>query len=165
MKKDSDKPDPPSHACRSIVVSCMDFRLSDHLTLWMLKNCPGGFDRVAIAGSVVAAAAALAGAYFLYGAKEGPTRRKKIKAWVLKMKADLLEEMENMKDLNEEVYHRAVEAVARNYEKVKDATPEEIASVVRELDHYLVAGSAAPWSPNTPAPATRSPSAAPTCAT
>jgi len=40
------------HSCQAIVVSCMDFRLSDHLTLWMLKNCPGGFDRVAIAGSV-----------------------------------------------------------------------------------------------------------------
>lgn len=90
----------------------------------------------AIAGGVVAAAAALAGAYFLYGTKEGPARRKKIKAWMLKMKADVLEEMENLKDLNEEVYHRAVEAVARNYEKVKDVTPEEVAEIVRELKGY-----------------------------
>ena len=54
MKKDSDKPDHSSHSCRSIVVSCMDFRLRKSIGAYIKshKIKDQGFDRVAVAGGV-----------------------------------------------------------------------------------------------------------------
>lgn len=43
----------PSHSCKAIMVSCMDFRLRKFLRNWTIKHIDeGGFDRVAVAGGV-----------------------------------------------------------------------------------------------------------------
>lgn len=41
-----------SHTCRAIIVSCMDFRIQNHLHNWTLKNIKGDTDRLTIAGGV-----------------------------------------------------------------------------------------------------------------
>lgn len=87
-------------------------------------------------GLAAAAAAAVAGAYYFYGSKEGKARRKKLKGWVVKMKGEVLERMEDLKEINQELYDKTVDAVALQYEKVKNISPEEIAGVVKELKGY-----------------------------
>lgn len=80
--------------------------------------------------------AGVAGAYFLYGAKEGAKRRKKIKSWTLKMKGDVMKRLEDMKEVNEEIYNKVVDEVGSKYEKVKSIDPEEVANLVIEMKRY-----------------------------
>jgi len=91
--------------------------------------------RTKIVGSGVVAAAAAAGAYFLYGRK-GAKNRKMIKGWVLRMKGDILERMEGLQEVNEEVYHRLVDNVAESYSKVKKVNSDELGHLVKELKSF-----------------------------
>lgn len=87
-------------------------------------------------GLAAAAAAAIAGAYYFYGSKEGPARRKKLKGSIVKMKGEVLERLEDLKEINQEIYDKTVDAVAEQYQKVKNITPEDIAEVTKELKSY-----------------------------
>lgn len=82
------------------------------------------------------AAAAAAGAYFLYGSKEGSKRRAKIKGWALKAKGEVLEKMEQAKELNERVYHDLVDGVMERYEKVKSIDPAELVALGQDLKSH-----------------------------
>jgi gas vesicle protein len=74
-----------------------------------------------IGAGVVAAAAAT---YFFFG-PEGKKNRQKLKGWMIKMKGDIVEKMENAKDLTEAAYHKIVDAAAASYEK-KGVSPEAV---------------------------------------
>ncbi len=91
---------------------------------------------VAWGAGIGALAAGAAGAYFLYGTKEGAKRRKKIKSWAVKMKADVMKKLENLKEVNEEVYNKVIDEVASQYKKVKSIDPEEVAVLVAEMKRY-----------------------------
>jgi gas vesicle protein len=87
------------------------------------------------AGILGLAAAGIAGAYFLYG-KDGAKNRKKIKAWGLKAKGEVLEKLEKAKDLTEENYHEIIDAVSSKYSKAKDVTPEDIQTFAKDLKKH-----------------------------
>ena len=91
---------------------------------------------VAIGVGIAAAVAAVAGAYFLYGAKEAPKNRKKIKAWSLRAKGEVLEKLEKLSDINEEVYHKIVDDVSEKYKKVKNIDLEDLEKFVGELKSH-----------------------------
>lgn len=86
--------------------------------------------------AVVATLAAVAGAYFVYGTKEGAKTKKKIKSWTLKAKAELLEKIEKMKDVSEESYGQAVSSVMQKYEKMRAEHGDELDAVAKELKGY-----------------------------
>src|SRR4051812_25733274 len=88
---------------------------------------------VMIGAAVVALAAAAAGTYFLYGSKNAVQNRKKVKAWSLKAKAEVLEKLEKLKDVNEEVYQKIVEQVSEKYQNLKDIDPKEVQAFAKEL--------------------------------
>lgn len=81
------------------------------------------------------AVAGLAGVYFLHG-KNGAKNKKKVRAWILKGKGEVLEKLEKAKDVSEETYHQAVDAVSEKYRKVKDVAPEEIDAFSKELKRH-----------------------------
>ncbi len=83
-----------------------------------------------------AATAAIAGAVFLYGTKQGKQSRKKIKAWTLKAKGEVLERIEKAQDFTEEAYDNAVDAVTKKYAKLKSVEDKEIAPFVKELKSH-----------------------------
>lgn len=83
-----------------------------------------------------ALAAGAAGAYFLYGTKEGAKRRKKIKSWAVRMKGDVMKKLENLKEVNEEIYNKVIEEVGEQYKKVKSIDPQEVADLVDEMKRY-----------------------------
>jgi basic membrane lipoprotein Med (substrate-binding protein (PBP1-ABC) superfamily) len=95
-----------------------------------------GTTKVAIgAGILGIAAAGIAGAYFLYG-KDGAKNRKKIQAWGLKAKGEVLEKLEKAKELTEANYHEIIDTVSAKYAKGKNITPEDIASFAKDLKKH-----------------------------
>ena len=84
-------------------------------------------------GLAVAGLTAIAGAVFLYGTDAGKKKRKQIKGWTLKVKGEVIEKLENLKEINEETYHKVVDTVTAKYKTLKTVTPEELEEVVNEL--------------------------------
>lgn len=87
---------------------------------------------VAIGVGMALAAAGAAAAYFLTG-KKGAQRRKQIRGWMLKAKGEVLEKMEQAKDMNEELYSQIVEAVAKKYQAMKMVDAKELAEFNKEM--------------------------------
>lgn len=81
----------------------------------------------------LAGLAAIAGGVFLYGTDAGKKKRKEIKGWMLKVKGEVIEKLENLKEVNEANYHKIVDAVENKYKAVKSVAPEELAEVVADL--------------------------------
>lgn len=70
--------------------------------------------KVIAIGAGVAAAAALS--YYFFG-PEGKKNQKKLKGWMVKMKGEVLEKIENAQDMTENAYHTIVDSVASQYAK------------------------------------------------
>ncbi len=79
------------------------------------------------------AAAAAAGAYFLYGSSKGPARRQALKSWMVKMKGEVMEEVEKMETLSEELYYAAIDKIKEKYASMKDIDEEELSAIVKRL--------------------------------
>jgi gas vesicle protein len=86
----------------------------------------------AIGAGLALAAIAAAATYFLTG-KRGAENREKIAAWTLKMKAEVLEKMKKMKDIDKEKYHALVDEVAKRYERVGRVSAEEMKHLTAEV--------------------------------
>ncbi len=78
------------------------------------------------------AALAAAGAYFLYG-ERGARNREKIAGWTLKMKGEILEKLEKIKELNEDKYYQIVDSVTLKYKKLRRVSETELKRLSREL--------------------------------
>lgn len=87
-------------------------------------------------GLIGLAAAAIAGAYFLYGSKEGAKRRAKVKGWMLKAKGEVLDKLETMKEVNQESYNKLVDAVTEKYGKVKNIESTELVALTADLKRH-----------------------------
>jgi hypothetical protein len=95
------------------------------------SNAKGsGLKTAAVATGVVAA---IAGAVFLYGTDAGAKKRKQIKSWGLKAKAEVLEKLEKAKEINETVYNDVVKTVVAKYQKVKSIDAQELAELAADL--------------------------------
>jgi uncharacterized membrane protein YhiD involved in acid resistance len=81
-------------------------------------------------------AAAAAGAYYLYGTKEGAKKRVKIRGWMLKAKGEVMEKMENLKEVNEGNYNALVETVMKKYHGLKNIDPKEVDEMVSDLKKH-----------------------------
>jgi hypothetical protein len=92
--------------------------------------------KVAAGLGIAALAAAAAGAYFLYGTDAGKQKRKQIKSWSLKMKADVLDRMEKMKDWSEEAYNMVIDNVTEKYKNAKNIDPKEVTAIANDLKRH-----------------------------
>jgi len=88
---------------------------------------------VAMGAGIATAVAVTAGAYFLYGSKNANKNRKKVKSWTLKAKGEILEKLENISEVNEEIYQKIVEGVSKKYQALKNINEKDIAEFVKEL--------------------------------
>lgn len=77
---------------------------------------------VAVGAGVIALAAA---SYFFFG-PEGKKNRHNLKGWMVKMKGEVIEKMEDAKDLTEAAYEKIVDTVAAKYAKVGKVSEQEI---------------------------------------
>lgn len=79
------------------------------------------------------AAAALIGTYLLYGSKKGHIRREKVRGWMLKMRGEVLEEIENLKEVTEDAYNKVVDDVKSRYRNKANVEERELDEIVDEL--------------------------------
>lgn len=91
----------------------------------------GGPKKVAI-GASIAALTAAAIAYLLVG-PQGKKNRKILKGWVIKMKGDIVEKLENVKDITEPVFNRIVDDVAVKYQKIKNISTADLEDAVTKI--------------------------------
>lgn len=80
----------------------------------------------------VSLASLAAGAYFFFGPK-GKKHQQHAKAWVIKMKGDIVEKLESAKDVTEPVYNAIIDTVAAQYKKKIKNGQEDIVEIVNDL--------------------------------
>ena len=101
---------------------------------------------VGIGIGLTAAAVAAAGTYFLYGSKNAAKNRKAVKSWTLKAKAEVLEKIEQAKEMTQEEYEQLIDTVSTTYAGVKDASKADLSTFKKEMkEHWRsIAKTAAP---------------------
>lgn len=80
----------------------------------------------------VSLASLAAGAYFFFGPK-GKKHQKHAKAWVIKMKGDIIEKLESAKEVTEPIYHAIIDTVAADYKKKIKNSQGDMAEIVDDL--------------------------------
>ena len=101
------------------------------------KNDMTQNQKVGVGIGLTAAVAAAAGAYFLYGSKNATKNRKAVKSWMLKAKAEVLEKIEDAKEMSKEEYEALVKGVAATYAGIKSASKVDIKEFKDEmLEHW-----------------------------
>jgi len=82
--------------------------------------------------TVATLAAAAAGAYWFYGAKDSQKHRKIAKSWMLKARVEVLDSIEKLKEIDKEKYLSIVQNVSSKYAKM-GATPQELGVLLRDM--------------------------------
>jgi hypothetical protein len=94
-------------------------------------------EKISLGVGLTAAAVAAAGTYFLYGSKNASKNRKAVKSWTLKAKAEVLERLEDAKEMSQEEYLELINNVAGAYAGLKTASQADIKSFKSEMkDHW-----------------------------
>ncbi len=86
-------------------------------------------------GAAVGVAAVSAAAYLLFG-PEGKKNRKKVQGWAVKMKGEMIEKLENVKEVTEPVYHKIVDEVSSKYAKLKNVDQKDVEDAVKEVKNH-----------------------------
>lgn len=97
-----------------------------------MKNSKSNFGKVLSIGTGVLALAAAS--YFFWG-PNGKKNQKKTRAWMIKMKADVVEKLESVQDISKEAYENIVDTVGDTYISVAESK-EEVAKLARELKSH-----------------------------
>ncbi len=83
-------------------------------------------------GASIAALTVGAIAYFLVG-PDGKRNRKKLTGWVIKMKGEIVEKLEQTKQITQPVFDNVVNQVANKYKKIKNISPADVEEAVKEM--------------------------------
>ncbi len=97
------------------------------------KSKGSGVGAAVAVGATIAATAAAA--YMLFG-PEGKKNRKIVKGWSVKMKGEIIEKLEEAKELTEPVYNKVVDQIATKYSKAKGVDAEQLKSVVDDIKKH-----------------------------
>jgi hypothetical protein len=89
--------------------------------------------KLGIGVGLTTAAVAAVGAYFLYGSKDAPKNRKKVKSWALKAKGEVLEVLEKAEKITEGEFNELVAGVAKTYGTVQKLSKKEMAEFKKEM--------------------------------
>ncbi|MEY3784473.1 MAG: hypothetical protein RLZZ230_795 [Candidatus Parcubacteria bacterium] len=93
--------------------------------------------KISVGVGLTAAAVAAASTYFLYGSKSAAKNRKAVKSWMLKAKAEVLEKLEDAKEMTQDDYENMINTVATVYSELKTASRADIKSFKDEMkDHW-----------------------------
>jgi gas vesicle protein len=90
-------------------------------------------------GKIVAAGAGAialsAAAYLLFG-PEGKKHRKDLKSWMIKMKAEVMEKMEEAQELTAPTYEAIVNEVSEKYKALKHVSADDLAKEASSLKKH-----------------------------
>lgn len=96
------------------------------------SNRPSTTELVVAGASIAALAAA---AYFFLG-PNGEKHQKHAKAWAVKMKAEIIEKLEQAGEVAKPTYDKIIDAVATEYAGAKKADQSEIDELVADLKKH-----------------------------
>lgn len=82
------------------------------------------------------AAATAVGAYFVHNSKDAKKKIKNVKGWALKAKGEVLDKLEDMKDVTEDKYTTTVDSVLSKYNKIKKVEGPELEKLATELKSH-----------------------------
>ena len=85
---------------------------------------------------IAALAAAAAGTYYLFGSDKSARNRRHVKSWMLKMKADVMDEVENIKDLTEDAYDKVIDQISEKYATAKNIDKDELAALAKRMKSH-----------------------------
>ena len=88
--------------------------------------------KTAVAVGVAGAAAAAIGAYWLYGAQHAAKHRKMAASWMLKARAEVMEAVAKLGQIDKTAYVAIVDEVVNKYAKLHNSTAE-IAQMTKEM--------------------------------
>jgi hypothetical protein len=74
-------------------------------------------------------------AYVLFG-KEGKKNRKVIRGWAVKMKGEIIEKIENAKEITEPAYREIIDNMQAKYAKLKNVDQAELVNTITELKKH-----------------------------
>ncbi len=95
-----------------------------------------GTQKIGIGVGVTATMLAAVGGYFLYGSKDAKKNRTKINSWMLKAKAEILEGIENAKELTEQDYDKLVDEAMKGYKAARSASVKDLAEFAGEMKNH-----------------------------
>jgi len=85
--------------------------------------------------SIGAGVAALAAAGYFFLGPKGKKNQKKTRAWMIKMKGDVVERLESVQDVTKETYDTIVDTVGGAYESVAQ-NKNEVSELAAELKSH-----------------------------
>ena len=86
-------------------------------------------------GLAAASVAGAAASYFMYE-KSSPKTKKKIRGWTFKAKGEVLERLEDLKEVNEKVYNEVIDEVGKQYKAVKKIDSKDVDKLTSELKKH-----------------------------
>jgi hypothetical protein len=96
------------------------------------KSGSGAMKLLTIGASLASLAAT---AYFFLGPK-GKKNQEHAKSWAIKMKGDVIEKLEQAREISESVYQEIIDSVAAKYEKELKSSPKEIRALAQDLKRH-----------------------------
>jgi len=93
-------------------------------------------EKISLGIGLTTAAVAAAGTYFLYGSKNASKNRKMVKSWMLKAKAEVLEKLEDAKEMTKDEYEELINTVASTYAGLKNASQADIKAFKAEMKEH-----------------------------
>jgi len=97
-----------------------------------MTNNKNNMGKVLTIGTGALALAAVG--YFFLG-PQGKKNQKKTRAWMIKMKGDVIEKLESVQDITKETYDTIVDTVGDAYATVADSK-DEVAKLAKELKSH-----------------------------
>lgn len=88
-----------------------------------------------IAGIGATVAALGVAAYVLFG-PDAKKNRKAIRGWAVKMKGEIIEKLEDAKEITEPVYHSIINKVQSKYSKLKNIDPKELELAISDIKKH-----------------------------
>jgi hypothetical protein len=93
----------------------------------------GGMGKAIAIGAGVAAATAAA--YIMWG-PNAKSNRKAVKGWAVKMKGEMIEKLENAKELTQDTYEGVIDDVKEKYSKFKNIERSELDAIARDVKKH-----------------------------
>ncbi len=101
----------------------------------MAKQKSNGMSKGEMVGAgITAGALALAG-YLMFG-PDSKKNRKVVRGWAVKMKGEIIEKLEEAKEISEPVYDRIVDTVVSRYAKAKSVDAKELNDIVADIKKH-----------------------------
>lgn len=94
------------------------------------KKNEGMVGKVVALGAGIAALGAAS--YYFFGPK-GKAHRAELKGWMLKMKAEIVEKLEDSKEVTEEAYTKIIDTISAKYAKAGKVDTTELEAYVAKL--------------------------------